>query len=71
MENCRPYNTPVKNISHKRQCQLISRDSYMCELGYFFSLFFGAYLATKFLILMEFEAVEPAWTLYVRVESRA
>lgn len=46
--------------------KLISFDSYMCELERFFSLFFGAYLATKFLILMEFE---PAWALYLRAES--
>lgn len=49
--------------------KLISRDSYMCELRRFFSLFFEAYLATKFLILMEFEAVEPAWTLHHSVNN--
>lgn len=47
------YNTRVTNIFRKRASKLIPPDSYMCELGYFFSFYSAAYLATKFLILME------------------
>lgn len=47
------YNTRVTNIFRKRASKLIPPDSYMCELGHFFSFYPAAYLATKFLILME------------------
>lgn len=55
------YNIRLWNISRKRASKLISADSYMCELKRFFSFYFAAYLATKFLILMEVEAVERVW----------
>lgn len=48
------YNTQVRNIFRKRASKLISADIYMCELKRFFSFYPAAYLATKFLILMEF-----------------
>lgn len=47
------YNTRVTNIFRKRASELIPGDSYMCELGHFFSFYFAAYLTAKFLILME------------------
>lgn len=47
------YNTGVTNIFRKRASKLILLDSYMYELGHFFSFYPAAYLATKFLILME------------------
>lgn len=47
------YNTGVRNIFRKRASKLIPRDSYMYELGRFFSFYPAAYLATKFPILME------------------
>lgn len=56
------YNIRVRNISQKRASKLILADSYMCELKRFFSFYFAAYLATKFLILMEVEAVERVCT---------
>lgn len=59
------YNTRVTNIFRKRASKLISSDSYMCELRRFFSFYPAAYLATKFLILMEFLCSSASGTRYV------